>query len=67
MRLISFTPSATSARTSAMTLSMVRERCRPRIWGMTQKLHGWLQPSAILVKAVCAGVRRKRGVSKSGM
>src|SRR5450755_2071995 len=34
---------------------------------MMQKLHGWLQPSAIFKYAKCFGVRRKRGVAKSGM
>jgi hypothetical protein len=47
MRLTSLTPSATSWRTSATTLATVRLRCLPRIWGMMQKVHGWLQPSAI--------------------
>jgi hypothetical protein len=35
------------ASTTVVPLEMVRERWRPRIWGMTQKLQGWLQPSAI--------------------
>src|SRR5665213_4574374 len=34
---------------------------------MIQKLHGWLQPSAIFRYAKCFGVSRNRGVSKSGM
>jgi hypothetical protein len=48
MRFSSRTPSATSCRASATTLSTVRLRCRPRICGMMQKVQGWLQPSAIL-------------------
>ena len=49
IRLISFTPSLTSWRASATTLSTVRLRWRPRICGMMQNVHGWLQPSAILM------------------
>ena len=47
IRLSSRTPSATSCRASATTLATVRLRCRPRICGMMQNVHGWLQPSAI--------------------
>ena len=34
-------------RASSTTDEIVRLRCAPRIRGITQKLHGWLQPSAI--------------------
>ena len=63
MRFSSFTPSATSARASVVTLSTVRLRCRPRICGMMQNVHGWLHPSAIFTYAKWRGVSRKRGVS----
>jgi hypothetical protein len=36
-----------AALASATTSFCVRLRCEPRIRGMMQKLHGWLQPSAI--------------------
>src|ERR1017187_10942917 len=67
MRLISLTPSAMNALASATMSACVRLRCEPRIRGMMQKLHGWLQPSAIFKYAKYLGVRRKRGVAKSGM
>ena len=41
------TPSAMSALASLTMSACVRLRCEPRIRGMMQKLHGWLQPSAI--------------------
>jgi hypothetical protein len=47
MRFNSFTPSLMSAFASLTTSACVRLRWLPRIRGMMQKLHGWLQPSAI--------------------
>ena len=42
IRLISFTPFGHEARISARTEAGGRLRCRPRICGMTQKLHGMI-------------------------
>jgi len=49
MSVISRTPRATSCCASATTDSKRRERNLPRRFGMTQKLQGWSQPSAILM------------------
>jgi len=67
IKLISFTPEATSAFASLTTDSCVRERCCPRIVGIMQKEQVWLHPSAILMYAECDGVNRYLGVSWSGI
>src|SRR5579872_7385089 len=62
MSVISRTPSATSRSASDTTDSNRRERNLPRRFGITQKLQGWSQPSAILIYADELFVVRRRGV-----
>src|ERR1017187_2039534 len=61
--VISRTPCAISFSASATIDSSRRERNLPRSCGIMQKLHGWSQPSAILMYADALGVVRIRGVS----
>jgi hypothetical protein len=67
MRLISFTPSATSPRTSATTLSMERRAMPAAHLRNDAKAAGMIAPLGDLGEGGVRGVRRIRGVSQSGM
>ncbi len=63
IRFTSRTPCSTSCRTSVTTSATVRERCLPRISGMTQNEQVRLHPSAIFTYALPPGVERARGLA----